>query len=98
MNYEDKTSQNTYTVSIGSKFDNTSMTYTLDDYSSSSISTLDATSITLDSGLWDNDDLNVETVDMDLLEKYPTAKSLYNEFKIVYNMCKANEELEELEE
>lgn len=95
MNDEDKTSQNTYTVSIGGNTQ--SMTYTLDDYdySSSSISTLDATSITLDSGLWDNDDLNVETVDMDLLEKYPTAKSLYNEFKIVYNMCKANEELEE---
>lgn len=93
MNDEDKTSQNTYTVSIGGNTQ--SMTYTLDDYSSSSISTIDATSITLDSGLWDNDDLNVETVDMDLLEKYPTAKSLYNEFKIVYNMCKANEELEE---
>tara|TARA_B100000902_G_C27236823_1_gene877895 strand:+ start:60 stop:338 length:279 start_codon:yes stop_codon:yes gene_type:complete len=92
MNDEDKTSQNTYTVSIGGNTQ--SMTYTLDDYSGSSISTIDATSITLDSGLWDSD-CNIETVDMDLLEKYPTAKSLYNEFKIVYNMCKANEELEE---
>lgn len=92
MNDEDKTSQNTYTVSIGG--DTQSMTYTLDDYTGSSISTIDATSITLDSGLWDNDS-NWESVDMDLLEKYPTAKTLYNEFKIVYNMCKANEELEE---
>ena len=39
MNDEDKTSQNTYTVSIGGNTQ--SMTYTLDDYSSSSISTLE---------------------------------------------------------
>ena len=92
MNDEDKISDNTFTVSIGGNTQ--TMTYTFDDYNSGSISTIDATSITLDSGLWDNDS-NWESIDMDLLEKYPTAKSLYNEFKIVYNMCKANEELEE---
>ena len=92
MNDEDKISDNTFTVSIGGNTQ--TMTYTLDDYNSGSISTIDATSITLDSGLWDNDS-NWESIDMDLLEKYPTAKTLYNEFKIVYNMCKANEELEE---
>ena len=35
----------------------------------------------------------VKRIDLDLLEKYPAAKSLYNQFISVYNMCEAEEEL-----
>jgi len=36
---------------------------------------------------------NTKRIDLELLEKYPAAKSLYNQFISVYTMCEAEEEL-----
>jgi len=36
---------------------------------------------------------NKKSIDLDLLDKYPAAKHLYNEFISVYNMCEAEEKL-----
>lgn len=71
------------------------MTYTLSDLNDITYNTSHTFESTDFDGKFTIGDFNTETIDLDLLEKYPTAKSLYNEFKIVYNMCKANEELEE---
>lgn len=34
-----------------------------------------------------------KSIDLELLDKYPTAKNLYEEFISVYNICEAEEEL-----
>ena len=34
-----------------------------------------------------------KSIDLELLDKYPTAKNLYEEFISVYNMCEAEENL-----
>jgi hypothetical protein len=60
-----------------------------------SISGMDLDNITLDTSSWEDKLNNYEMIDLDLLEKYPTAKSLYKQFINVYNMCKVNEEMEE---
>jgi hypothetical protein len=56
---------------------------------------MDLDNITLDTSSWEDKLDNYEMIDLDLLEKYPTAKSLYKQFINVYNMCKVNEEMEE---
>ena len=57
---------------------------------------------------WSGDSINITTtsdpytspfsnrfksIDLDILEKYPTAKNLYEDFISVYNICEAEEEL-----
>jgi len=48
-----------------------------------------------DTSSWEDRLENFDVIDLDLLEKYPTAKSLYKQFINVYNICKVNEEMEE---
>lgn len=36
---------------------------------------------------------NYKQINLELLDKYPAAKHLYNEFISVYNMCEAEEKL-----
>tara|TARA_Y100000389_G_scaffold177514_1_gene189830 strand:+ start:447 stop:719 length:273 start_codon:yes stop_codon:yes gene_type:complete len=74
-----------------------SVTYSVSDtYNTSmSISGMDVDNITIDTSSWEDRFDNYEMIDLDLLEKYPTAKSLYKQFINVYNMCKVNEEMEE---
>ena len=69
-------------------------TYSLDTnytYDSTSISTMDVSSITFDDN-W-NPNYNGKYIDFDVLDKYPTAKTLYNQFISVYNMCEEEEKL-----
>jgi len=74
-----------------------SVTYSVSDtYNTSmSISGMDVDNITIDTSSWEDRFDNYKMIDLDLLEKYPTAKSLYKQFINVYNMCKVNEEMEE---
>ena len=74
-----------------------SVTYSVSDtYNTSmSISGMDVDNITIDTSSWEDRFDNYEMIDLDLLEKYPTAKSLYKQFINVYNMCKVDEEMEE---
>ena len=70
-----------------------SYSITCDDYiyDTSSISTIDVSSITFDDNWTPN--YNGKYIDFDVLDKYPTAKTLYNQFISVYNMCEAEEKL-----
>lgn len=54
------------------------------------ISTIDVNSITFGDNWTPN---NGKYIDFDVLEKYPTAKTLYNQFISVYNMCEEDEKL-----
>jgi len=74
-----------------------SVTYSISDTydTSMSISGMHVDDITIDTSSWQDRFDNFEMIDLDLLEKYPTAKSLYKQFINVYNMCKVNEEMEE---
>ena len=72
-------------------------TYTIDSnytYSSgfdtNSISTIDINSI---SSIDWNTISDGKYIDFNILEKYPTAKTLYNQFISVYNMCEEEEKL-----
>ena len=68
-------------------------TYTIDTnyYDTSSISTIDASTITF-GDTW-TPEYNGKYIDFDVLDKYPTAKTLYNQFISVYNMCEEEEKL-----
>ena len=69
-------------------------TFTIDNnytYDSGSISTVDVSSITFDDNWSPN--YNGKYIDFDVLDKYPTAKTLYNQFISVYNMCEEEEKL-----
>jgi len=85
----------TFTISIPNTdeftISNTS-TYAIDSnytYDTITTSTFDVGSLNID---WDTA-TNGKYVDFDILDKYPTAKTLYNEFISVYNMCEAEEKL-----
>lgn len=72
-------------------------TYTVDtNYTYSSgmdnISTVDINSI---SSIEWNTIPDGKYIDFDILEKYPTAKTLYNQFISVYTMCEEEEKLNE---
>ena len=69
-------------------------TYSIDTnytYDASSITTMDVSSITFDDNWTPN--YNGKYIDFDVLDKYPTAKTLYNQFISVYNMCEEEEKL-----
>ena len=69
-------------------------TYSIDTnytYDSTSVTTMDVSSITFDDN-W-NPNYNGKYIDFDVLDKYPTAKTLYNQFISVYNMCEEEEKL-----
>ena len=69
-------------------------TYTIDSnytYDTVSTSTIDVSSITFDNNWTPN--YNGKYIDFDVLDKYPTAKTLYNQFISVYNMCEEEEKL-----
>ena len=69
-------------------------TYSIDSnytYDTGSISTIDVSSITFDDNWSPN--YNGKYIDFDVLDKYPTAKTLYNQFISVYNMCEEEEKL-----
>jgi hypothetical protein len=70
-----------------------SYTITNDDYvyDTSSLGTIDVSSITFDDNWTPN--YNGKYIDFDVLDKYPTAKTLYNQFISVYNMCEEEEKL-----
>ena len=86
-----------YTFTLSDTDMSSNITYSVSDtYNTSmSISGMDVNNITIDTSSWENTLDNYEMIDLDLLEKYPTAKSLYKQFINVYNMCKVNEEMEE---
>jgi len=86
-----------YTFTLSDTDMSSNVTYSVSDtYNTSmSISGMDLDNITLDTSSWEDKLNNYEMIDLDLLEKYPTAKSLYKQFINVYNMCKVNEEMEE---
>ena len=86
-----------YTFTLSDTNMSSNVTYSVSDtYNTSmSISGMDLDNITLDTSSWEDKLDNYEMIDLDLLEKYPTAKSLYKQFINVYNMCKVNEEMEE---
>jgi|SaaInlV_125m_DNA_1040241.scaffolds.fasta_scaffold61032_2 hypothetical protein len=86
-----------YTFTLSDTNMSSNVTYSVSDtYNTSmSISGMDLDNITLDTSSWEDKLNNYEMIDLDLLEKYPTAKSLYKQFINVYNMCKVNEEMEE---
>lgn len=72
-------------------------TYTIDTnytysngFDTNNISTIDINSIS--SIDWDTT-TNGKYIDFDILDKYPTAKTLYNQFISVYNMCEEEEKL-----
>jgi hypothetical protein len=72
--------------------DTSNITYSISDTYNTTMST---DNITIDTSSWEDRFDNFEMIDLDLLEKYPTAKSLYKQFINVYNICKVNEEMEE---
>ena len=74
-----------YTIGDGTFSIDTNYTY------DSSISTIDVSSITFDDNWTPN--YNGKYIDFDVLDKYPTAKTLYNQFISVYNMCEEEEKL-----
>jgi len=74
-----------YTIGNGTYSIDTNYTY------DSSISTMDVSSITFDDNWTPN--YNGKYIDFDVLDKYPTAKTLYNQFISVYNMCEEEEKL-----
>ena len=81
-NYDEYTMGNTMngTYSISSDYT----------YDTGSISTIDVSSITFGDN-WNPN--NGKYIDFDVLDKYPTAKTLYNQFISVYNMCEEEEKL-----
>ena len=86
-----------YTFTLSDTDMSSNITYSVSDtYNTSmSISGMDVDNITIDTSSWEDKFDNFEMIDLDLLEKYPTAKSLYKQFINVYNICKVNEEMEE---
>jgi hypothetical protein len=65
-------------------------TYTIDtNYTNYTIT--DSTISTIDWNFESN--TNGKYIDFDVLDKYPTAKTLYNQFISVYNMCEEEEKL-----
>ena len=68
--------------SIDSSFTN----YTYD----STIDTIDINTISMPDWQFNS---NGKYIDFDVLDKYPTAKTLYNQFISVYNMCEEEEKL-----
>ena len=90
---EDSPYTGTYTIDItNNNSDFSSSLFTSTPYeNATTVSTVnfDPTDITLDIDPYPNS----KRIDLDLLEKYPAAKSLYNQFISVYNMCEAEEEL-----
>ena len=84
-NYDEYTMGNTMngTYSIDSNF--TSYNY------DNTISTIDISNTTF-GDYWTTNN-NGKYIDFDVLEKYPTAKTLYNQFISVYNMCEEEEKL-----
>ena len=74
-----------YTIGNGTYSIDTNYTY------DSSISTIDVSSITFTDN-W-TPEYNGKYIDFDVLDKYPTAKTLYNQFISVYNMCEEEEKL-----
>ena len=70
----------TYTITSDYSYDTSSMITT---------STLDIGSLNID---WDTA-TNGKYIDFDILDKYPTAKTLYNQFISVYNMCEEEDKL-----
>lgn len=86
-----------YTFTLDNSDAGPTVTYSVSDtYNTSmSISGMHVDDITIDTSSWEDRFDNYEMIDLDLLEKYPTAKSLYKQFINVYNMCKVNEEMEE---
>ena len=88
---------NKFTITLDGMGDYTigDQTYTIDtNYTYSSgidnISTVDINSI---SSIDWNTTTNGKYIDFDILDKYPTAKTLYNQFISVYNMCEEEEKL-----
>lgn len=63
--------------------------YTVDSASLSSVDWITSNSITIGPEY----NLNGKFIDFEILEKYPTANTLYNQFISVYNMCEEEEKL-----
>lgn len=83
----------TFTITLNDYNDWDTGNFTLPNYSldtTGGINTIDASTITFND--W-TPTYNGKYIDFDVLEKYPTAKTLYNQFISVYNMCEEEEKL-----
>jgi len=92
--HEDDDKKFTITLDNYDEYTINNGTFTIDSnytYDTGSISTIDVSSITFDDNWTPN--YNGKYIDFDVLDKYPTAKTLYNQFISVYNMCEEEEKL-----
>ena len=92
--HEDDDKKFTITLDNYDEYTINNGTFTIDSnytYDTGSISTVDVSSITFDDNWSPN--YNGKYIDFDVLDKYPTAKTLYNQFISVYNMCEEEEKL-----
>ena len=92
--HEDEDKKFTITLDNYDEYTINNGTFTVDSnytYDTGSISTMDVSSITFDDNWTPN--YNGKYIDFDVLDKYPTAKTLYNQFISVYNMCEEEEKL-----
>jgi len=92
--HEDDDKKFTITLDNYDEYTINNGTFTIDSnytYDTGSISTVDVSSITFDDNWTPN--YNGKYIDFDVLDKYPTAKTLYNQFISVYNMCEEEEKL-----
>ena len=92
--HEDDDKKFTITLDNYDEYTINNGTFTIDSnytYDTGSISTKDVSSITFDDNWSPN--YNGKYIDFDVLDKYPTAKTLYNQFISVYNMCEEEEKL-----
>ena len=92
--HEDDDKKFTITLDNYDEYTINNGTFTIDSnytYDTGSISTIDVSSITFDDNWSPN--YNGKYIDFDVLDKYPTAKTLYNQFISVYNMCEEEEKL-----
>ena len=79
-----------YTIGDGTySIDSSFTTYTYD----TSGSTIDISTISMPDWVFNSERSNGKYIDFDVLDKYPTAKTLYNQFISVYNMCEEEEKL-----
>ena len=92
--HEDDDKKFTITLDNSDEYTINNGTFTIDSnytYDTGSISTIDVSSITFDDNWSPN--YNGKYIDFDVLDKYPTAKTLYNQFISVYNMCEEEEKV-----
>ena len=93
VTYDINGEQGTFTISDYSDHYGQNITVSTTEFDPHTMTeNFDPQNITLD---WDFGSSNNKVIDLDLLEKYPTAKTLYNQFISVYTMCEEEDKLNE---